>query len=195
MSAFKPIPIGEARDASWRMAESDRPQVFRVRRIAEGIVAQGVVSAEEDGAAYGLTISLMMDDGWTLRAARISCTNGRELVLDHDGEGGWTKDGEPAPELDGCIDIDIWPTPFTNTLPVLRLPWQRGERREFTMAYVKAPDLQVCADRQRYTSLGGNRFRFEAVDGDFAADIDFDGNGLVTDYPPLFYRVQGPDNQ
>lgn len=195
MTAFQSIIDGEARDASWRMVEGDRPQVFRVRRIADGIVAQGVVSAEDNGAVYGLTISLMMDDGWTLRAARISCTNGREVALDHDGEGNWTKDGKPAPDLDGCIDIDIWPTPFTNTLPVLRLPWKRGESREFTVAYVKAPDLQVYPDRQRYTALGGNRFRFEAVDGDFAADIDFDGNGLVADYPPLFYRVQGPDNQ
>lgn len=193
MSGFRPIRQGEAYDASWR--HEDGPQVFRVRRIADGIVAQGVVSAAEDGERYGLTISLMMAPDWTLRAARISCTNGRELALDHDGEGNWTKDGKPAPELQGCIDIDIWPTPFTNTLPVLRLPWKQGERREFTMAYVKAPDLQVYVDRQRYTSLGGNRFRFEAVDGDFAADIDFDGHGLVTDYPPLFYRVKGPDNR
>lgn len=189
MSDFKPIPEGEARDASWRMTDTGAAQVFRVRHVSYGFVAQGVVHAEEDGVVYGLTITLAMDQGWTLRAARLSCTNGRELALDHDGDGGWTKDGEPAPDLDGCIDIDIWPTPFTNTLPVLRLPWKKGEAREFTMAYVKAPDLQVYADRQRYTSLGGNRFRFEAVDGDFAADIDFDGNGLVTDYPPLFYRV------
>lgn len=195
MSEFKPIPEGEARDASWRMADKRAAQVFRVRHVSYGFVAQGVMHAEGDGVTYGLTITLAMDHDWILRMARISCTNGRELALDHDGKGNWTKDGKPAPELAGCIDIDIWPTPFTNTLPVLRLPWKRGESREFTMAYVEAPDLQVSADRQRYTSLGGRRFRFEAVDGDFAADIDFDGNGLVADYPPLFYRVQGPDNQ
>jgi hypothetical protein len=195
VSTFKPIPEDEARDARWRMTEGGAAQVFRVRHVSYGFVAQGVVQAEEDGVVYGLTITLAMDQGWTLRMARLSCTNGRELALDHDGKGRWTKDGEPASELDGCIDIDIWPTPFTNTLPVLRAPWKKGEQREFTMAYVKAPDLQVYADRQRYTSLGGNRFRFEAVDGDFAADIDFDENGLVTAYPPLFYRVQGPDNQ
>jgi hypothetical protein len=195
MTAFLTIPKGEARDASWRMTDGGAAQVFRVRHVSYGFVAQGVIHAEEDGEVYGLTVTLAMNRDWTLRAARLSCTNGRELALDHDGDGGWTKDGEPAPDLDGCIDIDIWPTPFTNTLPVLRLPWNKGEAREFTMAYVKAPDLQVYADRQRYTSLGGRRFRFEAVDGDFAADIDFDGNGLVTDYPPLFYRVQGQENQ
>jgi uncharacterized protein len=192
---FRTIPEGEARDASWRMADGGGAQVFRLRRVSYGFVAQGVVHAEEDGAGYGLTVTLAMGRDWVLRMARLSCTNGQELALDHDGEGNWTLDGRPAPHLTGCIDIDIWPTPFTNTLPVLRLPWRKGESREFTMAYVKAPDLQVYPDRQRYTSLGGNQFRFEAVDGDFAADIDFDGHGLVTDYPPLFYRVQGPENQ
>lgn len=193
MTTFRPIPAGEARDASWRMpASADTgggAQVFRVRHVDYGIVAQGVVRTSEGGAEYGLTVTLAMSHDWTLRAARLSCTNGRELSLDHDGAGNWTKDGAPAPELHGCIDIAIWPTPFTNTPPVLRLPWRTGQVREFTMAYVKAPDLQVYADRQRYTSLGGNRFRIEAVDGDFAADIDFDGHGLVTDYPPLFFRA------
>lgn len=189
MSDFNPIPEGEARDASWRMTDNGAAQVFRVRHVSYGFVAQGVVHAEDNGEVYGLTVTLAMNHDRVLRAARISCTNGRELALDHDGEGGWTRNGEPAPDLGGCLDVDIWPTPFTSTLPVLRLPWTQGESREFAMACVKAPDLQVYTDRQRYTSLGGNRFRIEAVDGDFAAAIDFDGNGLVTDYPPLFYRV------
>ena len=33
-------------------------------------------------------------------------------------------------------------------------------------------------------------FRYEAVDGSFAADITVDADGLVVDYPSLFVRVE-----
>ncbi len=41
------------------------------------------------------------------------------LSLRSDGAGRWSDDrGRPLPELDGCIDVDISVSPFTNTLPV-----------------------------------------------------------------------------
>lgn len=43
-------------------------------------------------------------------------------VLISDGQGRWTVDGEPAPQLDGLIDVDPEASACTNTLPVHRLP-------------------------------------------------------------------------
>ena len=57
------------------------------------------------------------------------------------------------------------------------------------MAYIKAPELQVFKDGQRYTCVGERRFRFEELDGSFSDDIAFDEHGLIADYPKLFHRV------
>lgn len=181
------ITAAAAAEARWRPCQGLGLQTFRVRQVAEGYVAMGAIVAEDDaGEGYGLDVLLDLRADWTVRAAHFATTDGRELNLEHDGHGTWTSDGEALPQLDGCIDIDISATPLTNTLPVRRLKWRKGQSRELRMAYVQAPELQVFADAQRYTFLGERRFHFEAVDGDFAADISFDGHGLVADYPPLF---------
>ena len=43
---------------------------------------------------------------------------------------------EPLAALRGCVDIDIWPTPLTNSLPVWRTDWVDGKPQAFTMAWI-----------------------------------------------------------
>lgn len=114
-----------------------------------------------------------------------------ELRLLHDGAGRWTSNGKPLPEADGALDCDLGLCPLTNTMPVLRHSLQAlpGERT-FTMAWVSVPDLTVHASEQTYTHLGrtesGARVRFAS--GGFRSDLEFDGEGLVIDYPGLAHR-------
>jgi len=143
---------------------------------------------EEDGG-IGLEVTIALDSNWLIRSARIEASDGRELTLEHDGAGSWLKNGVPALDLAGCMDIDLSASPITNTLPVRRLPWRDGQGRAFVMAYIKAPELQVFKDGQRYTCTGPRRFRFEQLDGSFSDDIAFDDHGLIAEYPQLFHRI------
>ena len=43
-----------------------------------------------------------------------------ELTLSRDSDGGWTANGEPRPELVGCLDVDFESSAVTNTLPFSR---------------------------------------------------------------------------
>src|SRR5215203_6431025 len=73
---------------------------------------------------------------------------------DLDGEGHWKRrGGEPMPDLDGCIDVDISATPFTNTLPIRRLGFEPGQSEELTVAYIRVPELLIGPERQRYGCL------------------------------------------
>jgi hypothetical protein len=62
------------------------------------------------------------------------------------------------------------------------------------MAWVSVPDLGVHADGQRYTFMSATQdqsiIRYEAVDGSFAADITFDADGVVLDYPGIAHRLR-----
>jgi uncharacterized protein len=157
--------------------------------------ADGVVLAfDEQHGPFRLTYRLAWDAAWLLREADLavmSARGSRRLSLRSDGQGGWQHaDGRAIAELDGCIDIDIWPTPFTNSFPIWRAPLAVGERREFRMAWVAAPELTVQPQPQAYTRLGERLYRFENLDGSgFEAELPLDEDGLVLDYPDLFRRV------
>jgi len=84
----------------------------------DGIAAQAVVIGDDEGAAYGLAYRIDCDAAWRVRRAAIEVAGGGRLVLFSDGAGRWHDgDGQALALLDGCIDIDITATPFTNTCP------------------------------------------------------------------------------
>jgi hypothetical protein len=93
--------------------------------------------------------------------------------------------------LDGCIDVDLSASPLTNTLPVRR----RGLNPSmgtvaFRMVLVPFDTLEPLADGQLYTALDeAGRFRYQAEDGTFEAELSLDEDGFVISYPPLYERV------
>jgi hypothetical protein len=113
-----------------------------------------------------------------------------DLWLATDGSARWGEvNGAHREELDGCYDVDLAVTPFTNTLPIRRLPLQVGDSTELSVAYVDVDTLGVRPDRQRYTRVGTHRWAFEQLDTGFTATFDVDEHGLVKDYPALFRRL------
>ncbi len=181
------------RAISWTRV-GDRDQGLEHLLLGE-TSADGVVLAfDEHGRPFRLGYQLTWDASWRVRDARLVVTTEhgmRTLRLESDGKGRWRDgDARARPELDGCIDLDIWPTPFTNTFPIRREPMAVGERRAFVVAWVAAPELTVRAARQAYTRLADRRYRFEGLDGDgFRAELSVDADDVVVDYEGLFRRV------
>ena len=157
---------------------------------ADAIVAEAVCIVADEGA-FAARYRLRCDSGWRCRELDVEIIDAAQtLRLRGDGRGHWTDgDGTPLPLLDGAIDVDLPITPFTNTLPIRRLALAAGASAEIDVVYVRAPALSVEIDRQRYTCLEPlRRYRYEAVDGSFTAEIDVDSRGLVVTYPELFRR-------
>jgi hypothetical protein len=79
-------------------------------------------------------------------------------------------------------------------MPVLRHRLLAGGGPlDFVMAWISVPDLMVHTSGQRYTFMrpqGANSvIRYEATDSNFSADITFDEDGLVVDYPGIGRRL------
>lgn len=154
-----------------------------------------VLAFNDDHTPFRLTYSLTWDDSWRLRDAElVVVTNGftRSLSLRTDGGGHWRyADGQSIDELNGCIDIDIWPTPFTNSFPIRRTPMVVGERHEFRMAWIFGPAMTMHAQPQAYSRSADRLYLFENLDGSgFRAELLVDEDGIVLDYPELFQRVE-----
>ncbi len=157
-----------------------------------------ILAYDEEQGPFRLTYRLTWDASWRLRDAQLAVatsSSNRSLSLQTDGEGRWRYgDGQIIAELEGCMDIDIWPTPFTNSFPIRRTPMAVGERRQFRMAWIFAPDLTFQSQPQAYTRLAERLYLFENLDGsDFQAELTVDEAGIVLDYPDFFRRLKGDD--
>lgn len=172
---------------------------LRLLQQENGIVADGFILGVQERGPFRVHYEIRCTAEWRLRAVHVSLLSGspQSLHLFIDGEGVWTTEGgEIISSLEGCLDVDISVTPFTNTLPIRRLALQPGSIAALKMAYIAIPEMHVEATEQRYTCLegtpSGGRYRFESLEHgvpSFTADLPVDQEGLVLDYPGLFRRV------
>lgn len=175
---------------TWSRAGLGLEHVLVTERRADS----ALLAIDEDGVPFRLAYRLRWDDAGLLREADLEAVKGertRTLSLRADGRGRWWHaDGAAIAHLDGCLDIDIWPTPLTNSFPIWRSRLGIGQREAYRMAWVAAPDLDVVAQPQAYTRLEARLYVFENLDGSgFTATLPVDEAGFVTDYPELFRRV------
>ncbi len=137
------------------------------------------------GPDFGLFYRLKLDENGHTRTVKVERADGKVLELFADGAGGWSDDrAEPIPALRGCIDVDIWPTPMTNSLPIWRSDWTGNQPIRFAMAWIDATDFSIRRSEQIYTQLDETHFRYQSAD--FEQVISIDEDGLVVDYPGLF---------
>jgi len=183
--------LPRALSARWQ-AESDGGLTHLDLRVeAQSIVADAVVIGSRSAARFGAHYRIVCREDWTTLRLDIETTDGRTLSVTSDGDGRWSDVGaHRLPIFDGCIDVDLEGSPFTNTLPIRRLDLdQTVGAVEFRMLYVPFDTFTPFVDRQRYRCTAPRRYRYEAVDGPFTADMTVDDDGLVVDYPPLFHRL------
>jgi uncharacterized protein len=180
------------REIRWTSLEGGGVEQLAFSSDAKGSVAESVVIGQRDGRGFGLAYRVVCDARWRARQVALRVMGGGALELHSDGAGHWRDGGgAPLPELDGCIDVDIAATPYTNTLPIRRLQLARGERRELDVAFISTPDLQPVRARQAYVCVEPDRlYRYEGQSGRFVAHLPVDQDGLVIDYETLFRRLR-----
>jgi uncharacterized protein len=195
--ASAPVPEPALRTAAWRHVEAREGfEVLFLAPRGDGWRLEGHATAVEDGEAWSIRYAVSVDDRWRTRSASISVRSAvgdGEVHLEADGTGGWRVDGVPAPELDGCLDVDLEASACTNALPVRRLGLAVGEASEAPAAYVRALGLGVQRLEQRYARLaddgGCARYDYAAPAFDFEAILVYDEASLVVDYPGIAVRV------
>lgn len=106
-----------------------------------------------------------------------------------DGNGNWTTNGKSVEKFDGCIDVDISLTPFTNTLPINRLKLSENENRVVKVLYIDVLERQIKPVKQIYKRLSNTEYKYENVPNDFETVIMVDELGFVLNYPALFVRT------
>ncbi|QPC93254.1 putative glycolipid-binding domain-containing protein [Mesorhizobium sp. INR15] len=180
----------ESRIVRWREWDGPGLEHLALRRRSGEILAEAaVICSGED--PFAVRYRIVCDAGWCARSVEVDMIGtGERLVLASDGDGRWTRNGMPMPELDGILDPDLTVTPFTNTLPIRRLRLATGQSAEVITAFIELPALTVVSYPQRYTCLEeGRRYLYESRASDFKRELEIDRDGLVVTYPGFWHRV------
>lgn len=187
--SFRPL---QPRTVRWRSVEAEGLEHLDLRPVTGGVMASATVIGERGGVPYGVRYLVLLDENWRTVEFGVSSADGRGILMRSPEPGRWLDNqNQPLPAFDGCVDIDLAATPFTNTLPIRRrgLLVEHGPQ-ELAMVYVPFDTFRPRVDRQRYTAIeDGRLYRYEASDRSFTAELPLDEDGLVLDYPTLFQRI------
>jgi hypothetical protein len=170
-----------------------------VAESAHGHQIHGAEVAGDGDGLWAVRFDLDVDDSWTTVSMDTEVVRDgqtRRLLLERAPDGTWRSDGGPAPDLDGCTDVDITSTPFTNTLPIRRLDLSVGDTRVIKAAWLEVPDLVVQPMDQRYTRLpgvdGNDRYEYQSLPSGSTYELIVDSDGIVIDYERFAVRILPP---
>ncbi|WP_214107781.1 putative glycolipid-binding domain-containing protein [Acrocarpospora catenulata] len=184
--------------AAWRhLGDRSGFEVVYFSTYDNGWRAEGCTTAAENDQTWMVRYDIRLDATWTTRTAQIwgrSSTGPWSTLLESDGQGNWLVNGEPAPHLTGCHDVDLESSAMTNTFPIHRMDPPANTKTPAPAAYVRIGDRPVDRLDQTYLRLPDDgphlRYDYASPAFDFTCVLIFDESGLVLDYPEIAIRTQ-----
>lgn len=186
------------RDVYWTPWTGPGIEHLHMTDYGDRVAAFGLILRPLRDQHVRIRIGYHTDALWNTRRVMVALANAdderpRRVVLEGNGEGSWQLMEQPAPQFEGCRDVDIEVSPFSNTVPIRRLNLTPDQSVEIKAIYVPLPSLEPTLVRQRYTCLEplgplGGTFVYENLESGFSAELKVDGDGLVKDYPETFRR-------
>lgn len=160
----------------------------------EGATVAASEVAIDAGRRWAVHFAVRLDAGWRTRRVIVAVAGDRpgRVELTSDGAGAWRRDGRPAPELAGCLDVDISATPVTNLFAIRRLGLEVGQSADIRAAWIDGGDIAVAPLDQTYTRLEpvGGLAVYEYRDPRFGAfRLTVDAAGVPIDYQGFADRV------
>lgn len=176
----------------WKGREYASRESCRITTGDEGLKVDSVIRGSYREKNYRIEYNILANSAWEVLTFSVtSQVNGGEslVALESDGKGSWkTREGLALDQFNGCIDIDISLTPFTNTLPIRRLNLSIGEASEIRVLYLDLLNEETKPVSQKYIRISQAEYLYQNIPNDFEALVTVDNDGLVVDYPGLFER-------
>ena len=163
-----------------------------VHSTDHGVEINSVIIGTYQSKIYRVEYEIKTNENWETISFELKSrhsNNTGHLKFESDGKGNWFTNNKKVDQYNGCIDIDIPLTPFTNTLPIKRLNLTQGQEQQIRVIYIDILEGQIKPVRQKYIRRSPTEYQYENIPNDFEAKITVDDFGLVVDYPGLFVRT------
>jgi hypothetical protein len=178
----------------WRRLDQPGHDAARLIELPDGPRLEGSAVFDEGGQPCRLDYRVACDAQWRTVSARVVGWIGDtaiDLAIAADDQRRWSVNGEPCPQVAGCLDVDLSFTPATNLLAIRRTGAPVGQRVAVRSAWLDFPSLRLEPLDQSYERLGDTIWHYESNGGTFTARLVTNAAGFVVDYPGLWTRESG----
>jgi uncharacterized protein len=173
----------------WRRLDQPGHEAARLVHHAPFWQLGGTAVFAHESLPCRLEYQVVCDAGWRTLHAKVTGWIGPQQIkaeLYTDTARRWIINGQQAPAVAGCVDLDLAFSPSTNTIPIRRLSLNQGERAEVRSAWLTFPSLTLEPLVQTYARTGESSYHYESSGGDFVTDLEVGPAGLLLSYPPLW---------
>lgn len=184
MSSYAPLPASGYR-AHWTTWDEAHDAIVDLTWENEGWSANCQLSSERAQVFIRLSALWMVQQFIVFRDLEEP-----DLWLATDGHGRWGEmNGAHRTDLDGCVDVDIRGIPFTNVIPIRRLPLHVGHSAQQNTIAVDLDTLGVTVVPQTYTKTSASAWRYRSLATGHDVDVTVDEFGFILDEPDAFRRA------
>lgn len=173
----------------WRRLDAPGHDACRVTRADAGWRLDGVAAFSHEGVSAGLAYTVQCDADWRTRQGDVRGWIGQqalEFQIVQSSSGAWTLNGQPAPHVGGCIDLDFGFTPATNLIQLRRVNLDVGQAAAVPVAWLDVGSGTLDRLQQRYERRTHEAYWYEAPRFGYADLLQVGANGFVEQYPTLW---------
>lgn len=171
----------------WKGKES--LEVFTLQQYEHGFIGGGIVRGNDFNIRYRIHTDL----NWQVQKVLVEDIDrpGLNLEINRAENNSWHNEfGNRLSALDGCEEVDLSITPFTNSIALQKIAGWR-ETTTFKVIYIRVPEFDLSVVEQQYTPIDLCRYKYENLTGKFSAELLVDEFGLVIDYADLYKVLAG----
>ena len=173
----------------WRRLDTSGHESARVYADDDGWYLDGSAIFLHEGVPCRLEYLIECDLEWQTTFASIDGWLGDEVIayeIEVDEDRTWFVNGEEAPGVEGCADIDLNFSPITNLLPLRRLDLKNGEAKSVRAAWLRFPSFELEPLEQTYTRVDESTVEYASRNGEFFRSLKVNEAGLVIEYPDFW---------
>ena len=176
------------RKIRWEGLEHKSLENCTLTETDNGVAITSIITGQVNNQAIKISYKILTDTLWRTYFVEINVISGRneKIILLEKKGAYWLVNNAIDHRFDGCVDIDISLTPFTNTLPIRRLVFDGQLSNRIEVIYIDIIADIIIPVRQYYTKISDSVYLYENEKSTFKAELKTDPYGLVIEYPKLF---------
>lgn len=158
----------------------------------EMTTVKGYITGEGFGKPWLVRYTLTLNPRWEAQTVFIEVMSEQNYTIElykNDLQQWLNEKGEHLEAFDGCVDVDISFTPFTNSLPINRLQLTKGEGQNISVVWVDIKNGDVKRVKQRYLNKGSRIYKYENEHSGYISELIVDDEGYVVDYPGVWQKI------
>jgi hypothetical protein len=179
----------DAETILWRRLDRPGHEAGRIFAQDSSWIIEGTAIFTHERHPCRLDYWITCNFDWETIAAKVSGWVNQEKISIELSVGAnrvWTLNGLEAPQVTGCLDLDLNFSPSTNLLPIRRLSLEEGQAAHVKAAWLRFPEFTLEPLDQVYTRLGPTTYRYESSGGSFSTELITNSFGQVIHYPNLW---------